>query len=125
MSILRCARQEVRFPKIEEQVRQYVDISEYSGVYVFDEYSCSICSVNVFGSIKDELKGKNYIVLYAEANYKNYTYENSVLAGYIPETKIIPADPLLIETLRTETNTYKGNYKLDIKNKIIVSIKNY
>jgi hypothetical protein len=124
-SLLRCAKEESLFPKSEEQVRQYVDISEYSGVYVFDEYSCSLCSDNVFGSIKNELGDNEYIVLYSEENYKNYTYENSVLAGYIPKEMIIPANPSLIETLRAETNTYKGNYKLYIENKTIESIKNY
>tara|TARA_A100000171_G_C2132761_1_gene147862 strand:- start:725 stop:1153 length:429 start_codon:yes stop_codon:yes gene_type:complete len=123
--LLRCAREEVLFPKIEEQIRQYVDLSEYSGIYVFDEYSCSICSDNVFGSIKNELADNEYIVLYAEENYKNYSYENSVLAGYVPKEMIIPANPSLIEALRAETNTYKGNYKLHIENKIIKSIKNY
>jgi hypothetical protein len=122
--ISNCHNTEIRFPDLEKLLDEYVDIKEYSAIYVFDEYSCGICSDNILESINSR-KSDEFIVLYSQENHTEYKYEDSILTGYVSESKIIPVSTGVIETLRSVTETYKGNYELQIIKKSILSIKNH
>ena len=108
---------------IEDEIIRYVNLSNIKNIYVFDEYSCGICSDNLFNEINNEANQKNYTVLYSEKNFLNYEYENSILYGYVSREKITPVPYEIIQSLRKETNTTKGNYKLTIHKKQIKTIK--
>ena len=112
------------YVKVEETIAKFVSLQDFNVIYVFDEFSCSICTRNILGAINAE-KGNDFIILYSERNFQNYTYEKSTLVGYVPESKILPASPEVIRALRAATNTFKGNYRMKIKNEHIRSIKNY
>ena len=123
LNILGCQNQK-NYLKVEETIAEFVSLQDFHTIYVFDEFSCSICTDNILGSINTE-KGDDFIILYSERNFENYAYENCTLVGYVPESKILPASPEVVRALRAATNTFKGNYRLQIKNKHIKSIKNY
>ena len=123
LAILGC-KSDKSYIKVEETIAKFVSLQNFHIIYVFDEFSCSICTDNILGAINTE-EGNDFIIIYSERNFQNYTYENCTLVGYIPESKILPASPEVIRALRVATNTLKGNYRLEIENKHIKSIKNY
>ena len=123
LAILGC-KSKKSYIEFEETIVRFVSLQDFNTIYVFDEFSCSICTDNILGAINNE-EGDDFIILYSERNFENYAYKNSTLVGYVPELKIIPASPDVIRALRVATNTFKGNYRLQIKNENIQFIKNY
>ena len=123
LAILGCNSKK-SYLKVEETTAKFVSLQDFNTIYVFDEFSCSICTDNILVGIKAE-EADDFIVLYSEQNFEDYTYENSILVGYVPKSKILPASPEVIRALRIVTNTLKGNYRLQIEDKHIKSIKNY
>ena len=123
LAILGC-KSKKSYTEVEETIVRFVSLQGFNTIYVFDEFSCSICTDNILGGINAE-KGNDFIILYSERNFENYRYGNCTLVGYVPESKILPASPEVIRALRIVTNTLKGNYRLQIEDKHIKSIKNY
>lgn len=124
--IISCAKRNEEFADTIEILENLdVDISSLEALYVYDEYSCSVCSENVFGNIATHRSSDEYIVLYAAKQPELFRYEVSPLVGYVSEASVHPVGSELIRLLRIKTNTVKGNYKLVIANKTIRSIENF
>ena len=105
ITILGCQSRK-SYIKVEETIAKFVSLQDFHTIYVFDEFSCSICTDSILGDINAK-NGDDFIILYSERNFENYTYKNCTLVGYIPESKILPASPEVIRLLRVATNTFK------------------
>lgn len=85
---------------------------EKLSLYVFDEYACSICFENLLHQLPDV---GDYQLLFASKRWQKFSYEDSQLIGFIPKEHIIPVDYSIIALLHKSTETFKGNYLIELE----------
>lgn len=120
-----CSKSRGIYEDLESSLKdKHVTFDNIKILYVFDEYSCSTCSENLYADINvstsNEVK-----VLYATKNPDRFLYRNSLLFGYVNQELVVPVQYGIINLLRETTNTYKGNYKLVIDSGSIVEITDF
>ncbi len=123
LSLLSCKSEKIDYNEIHEEMNRIVETISYKSIFIFDELSCAICMDNVLGEIHNE--NGEFIILYLTKHLNRFNFENSLLSGFISNEKVISINNSLLIKLRNQTKTYKGNYKVELSNGQISSIKNF